>query len=296
VETGLPAVQDLIAEWLTHLEGEGKELNTRKNYRAGLEFYFSFLEAQGADWTCPRPKILDAWKTHLVRVRKLVARTANCHISAVKSFYRWAEWAEYIGPTIVRDLRIIKPPRLLPKPIEEQQVIKLIETATDVMERALVEVFYSTGSRLSEVRYMLKENVNLERATILTMAKGSVERYVELGRPAREAVARWLEVTKSDPNPYLWPGRTWPAGVYNPIHERQIRAILRRLAKEAGITTDVRPHRLRHSFATHLLDHGADVRRVQELLGHKQLTTTQIYTEVSRAQQKKTHGECHPRG
>lgn len=287
------AIGELVSEWLLHLEGEGKALNTRKNYRAAFKIYFTFIELAGAEWTGPAPKVLDAWKVHLVRNLKLGARSANVHVSAIRNFYHWAEWSGHVGPNLVRGVRMIKAPRLIPRPLSEDQVMGMLNAAETLFERALLEVYYSTGGRLSEVRLAKLADLDLARGVLFTMGKGAQERMLELGKFAKEALQAYL-ATRDDQNPHIFPGNTW-RGNYTAIHAKSVRAIVRRLAKRAGIDVRVWTHRIRHSTATHLLDRGADLRAVQEILGHKNLATTQIYTAVSRERVRETHRKCHPR-
>lgn len=283
---------------MLHLQGDGKKKNTLVNYRSAIVKYLAFLQSQKVTWATVTPKALDAWKVYLQQGRKLAIRSLNVDISAVRNFYRWARWSGYIVATPALDLRLVKPPKLLPKPISEEDVIKIIEGAEDPYYRAMLEVMYATGCRVGEVRGISIQDIDLERGTILTLGKGAQERYLELTSKAVEALkAHMGSLVDRRPEAPVWPARQ-NGGKHNPgrrIHLKTIRIHLRSIAASVGVKVDVWPHRIRHSFATHLLDHGADIRHVQEMLGHKYLVTTEIYTKVSRQAVRKTHRSCHPR-
>jgi site-specific recombinase XerD len=290
METRLPEVEEILIAWILSLEGEGKSPKTCRDYNAFARKYMVWLDREQATWDAVTPRILDSWKSHLIRERRLGARAVNCNICAVRSLYKWAKWQGYVPVSLPADLKIMKPPRLLPKPVNEGDVLRVIAAAQSPLERAIVEIFYSTGCRISELLGMKRSDIDLERRTILTLGKGAQERYLELGSHAARALEVYLPMLPDERREAsLWPSR---GGI---LTQRSIRRILRGLAKRAGVREDVRPHRLRHSFATHMLDHGADLREVQELMGHKSIVSTQVYTHVSRERIKRAHRLCHPR-
>lgn len=292
MEIRLPEVQELLETWTVSLESDGKASGTIKVYRERVEKYIKYLHQNDVSWEAVTPTVLDAWKADLVRGQHLSARTVNTFVCAVRSLYRFAKWRGYIPTALPLDLHGVKPPRLLPKPISERDVLRIIDGAETVMERALLEVLYSTGCRASELVGMRLRDVDLEAGVILTLGKGAQERYLDVGAPALEALKEHLK-TLADPGPqaFLWPGRKPGTHItaYGP------RAIIRRIGKKIGNPAALTAHMFRHSFATHMMDRGADLREVQEAMGHKSIASTVIYTGVTRQRVKRAHKAYHPR-
>lgn len=189
--------------------------------------------------------------------------------------------------------------RRLPKVLRPEQVERLLDAAGDdapggVRDRAILELLYGAGARVSEVVTLDVPAVDARQGLVRLLGKGSKERIVPLGEPAVEAVVRWVHDTRP-----RYPGSDSNAALFltargKRLTDRGIRSIVDRAARQAGLP-HVSPHMLRHSFATHLLEGGADVRSVQELLGHVSLSTTQVYTHVSRAHVQRTYERAHPR-
>ena len=198
----------------------------------------------------------------------------------------------------------IDAPRLgrpLPEVLTEQEVERLlaapdVDTALGMRDRAMLEVLYATGLRVSELVGLRPEQVNLLQGVLRVVGKGGRERLVPLGEPAVDWLERFLERGRT---PILGAGVSaalFPTGRGGAMTRQAFWHLVRRHAKRAGITRTISPHTLRHAFATHLLDHGADLRVVQMLLGHRDISTTQIYTHVARERLKVIHARHHPRG
>jgi len=273
---------------------------------------------RGADWRTPSRADLRAYLGVLGEghARSSVAQ----RLAAIRSFHRWATrdglapgdpWGAIATPRL---------PRRLPRVLEVEQVTRLldvidadIDSAPDhdpdrtavhlalaLRDRAIVETAYAAGLRVSELASAELGRLDLRRGEIRVLGKGRKERIGLLGRPAREALADYLE----DGRPVLLERRHGaeapPVEVFlnhqgGPLGVRGLRYRLDRLCVRAGLPVGVSPHTLRHSFATHLLDGGADLRVVQELLGHENLATTQIYTHVSPGRLQAAYREAHPR-
>ena len=190
--------------------------------------------------------------------------------------------------------------RPLPKTLSETDVSRLLEasdtsTTIGLRDRAMLEVLYASGLRVSELCGLERNNINLEQGVVRVLGKGNKERLVPLGDAARDWLTRYLLEARPelpDPRgPSIFPGRTGRAMTRQAFWHR-----LKWIARAAGVTVDLSPHTLRHAFATHLVNHGADLRVVQLLLGHEDLSTTQIYTHVARERLKQLHAAHHPRG
>jgi integrase/recombinase XerD len=223
------------------------------------------------------------------------------YLSGYRQFYRWLvrEGLQPEDPTA-----LIESPKLgrgLPKALTEQQVESLLAapdttTALGLRDRAMLELMYATGLRVSELTGLELSNLGLNQGVVRVLGKGGKERLVPLGEEAHHWLDRYLETSR----PALLKGAA-PAQVFVTARRKGMSRqsfwyMVRRHARRAGIEQPVSPHGLRHSFATHLLNHGADLRVVQLLLGHSDLSTTQIYTHVAREGLKRLHEQHHPRG
>lgn len=219
-------------------------------------------------------------------------------LSCLRQFFAWSLRERRIPGDPMLDLETPTRPRTLPGTLTARQVEALLaapgsDRPLDLRDQALLESLYATGMRVSELAGLTLSRINLGQGIVRVLGKGGRERLVPLGETACDAIQRWL-VVRSELRPqgdWLFVSKSGRV-----LSRQAIWARIRQLAVRAGITEDVYPHRLRHSFATHLLDNGADLRVVQMLLGHADLTTTQIYTHVSRARLKSLHQRHHPRG
>ena len=274
---------------------------TLAGYRRDLEGFARWRNDQsgglaGAD----RVGLFDylAWRT----VRRYSPRSNARLLSALRAFFAWQvrRGERRDDPTALLD-----PPRLprsLPKALAESQIEALlatpdVETDTGLRDRAMLELMYACGLRVSELANLPSTAINLRQGVLRVTGKGSRERLVPLGEEAQHWVERYLAGAR----PRLAAGRSLaplflePDG--NAPSRQQLWQRVKRYAAAAGIDpARISPHGLRHSFATHLLNHGADLRALQMLLGHSSLSTTQIYTLVAREQLKKLHAKHHPRG
>ncbi len=220
-------------------------------------------------------------------------------LSSLRRFYAWAIAHGELTESPLSDLEPPKRARHLPDVLSEAQVEALLaapetETALGLRDRALLETLYASGMRVSEAVNLTLPRLSMTQGLVRVIGKGGKERLVPLGERSLEALSAWL----ASGRPALKPRGEW---VFVSVRGRQLtrQAVWQRIgqhAQTAGIATKVHPHQLRHSFATHLLDHGADLRVVQILLGHADLSTTQIYTHVSRSRLKALYAQHHPRG
>jgi integrase/recombinase XerD len=315
-----------LRRFLRGLAARDASPNTQRSYETAVGAYLDWLVARGVDWRSPSRPDLRAYLAHLA---SRGARTSTAQrLAAIRSFHRYAAreglapgdpWGAIATPRL---------PRRLPRVLEVDQVERLLAvvdeelaaadrasparagfaTALALRDRALVEVAYAAGLRISELAAAELASLELRRGEIRVLGKGRKERIGLLGRPAREALAAYLE----DGRPVLLAraerttgnrGRDEagePTEVFlnhrgGPLGVRGLRLRLDVLRRRAGLPDGVSPHTLRHSFATHLLDGGADLRIVQELLGHESLATTQVYTHVSPTRLRAVYRDAHPR-
>jgi len=308
---GRPAADRLRAAvrgYLDHLGVErGLAANTLTSYRRDLRRYISFLAGRGVeDLGDVREEDVFAF---LVGLREgdeehppLGASSAARTVVAVRGFHRFALREGLTRADPARAVRPPAPPRRLPKAISVDEVERLLratgpgDTPLSLRDRALLELLYGTGARISEAIGLDVDDIDLDGGVVRLLGKGGKERLVPVGSYARDAVSAYL--VRGRPV-LVSAGRGAPALFLNARGGRLSRqsawAVLRAAAEKAGVTADVSPHTLRHSFATHLLDGGADVRVVQELLGHASVTTTQVYTLVTVEKLREVYAAAHPR-
>jgi integrase/recombinase XerD len=307
-----PTIDEAITGYLDHVSVErGLSVNTIAAYRRDLTRYSRWLEARSVDDITQITPVdvaqFAASLRHSSEVgRALSAASAARVVVAVRSFHRFALLENW---TITDPAADIAPPRIpqrLPKALPYASVESLIEAAGDPAttlgsrDRALVELLYGTGTRISEVVGLDVDDVDLETATVLVTGKGGKQRLLPLGMAAKEAVRCYLTrgrpVLAQGATGKRRPGAALFLGVKGARLNRQgAWDVVRRCADAAGLGGQVGPHTLRHSYATHLMQGGADVRVVQELLGHSSVTTTQIYTLVTADALREVYAASHPR-
>lgn len=297
-----------IRTYLDHLSVErGLAANTLLSYRRDLRRYQDHLAQEGID---ELDQITEAVISgFLMRLREgdaehqpLGSTSAARTVVAVRGFHKFAVRD---GLTTLDPAAAVKPPapaKRLPKALPLSDVEAILEaagapaTALSSRDRALLEVLYGTGARISEAVGLDIDDVDLVDGVVRLRGKGSKERVVPIGSYAREAVTTYVEGPRRD---LVGNGAGGPALFLNSRGGRLSRqsawSVLVKTAERAGVTRDVSPHTLRHSFATHLLDGGADVRVVQELLGHASVTTTQVYTLVTVDNLREVFATAHPR-
>jgi len=293
-------MQEVFDRYINYLEVErNASPYTVRNYTTDLLGFFQFLKDKGlASLKEVDRNVLRDYLLHLVEQGLAKASIAR-KLSAIRSFYRYLEREEILTANPVQKTSSPKLDRRLPSFLSIDEIIRLLE-APDVStpqgqrDRALLELLYATGLRVSELVSLNLEQVNLDAREIRVWGKGSKERMVLMGEPA----ARALTVYLNQGRPGLLGKKRTSALFLNRyggrLTERSVQSILQEYANIAGIGKRVHPHMLRHTFATHLLDGGADLRVVQELLGHASLSSTQIYTHVSKSQAKKVYLSAHP--
>jgi integrase/recombinase XerD len=302
-------LETALRTYLDHLTVErGLSANTLLSYRRDLRRYQAYLMARGRTQpgAVTEGDISDFARDLRVGDEEhpaLSGASAGRTIVAVRGFHRFCLREGLAATNPAAAVRPPAPPRRLPKAITVESVTSLIDAAgvgeppRSLRDRALLELLYGAGARISEAIGLDVDDVDLDRGTVLLRGKGGKERLVPLGSYARAAVSDYLVRARPELASH---GHGTPALFLNARGGRLTRqsawVILRAAAERAGLGADhVSPHTLRHSFATHLLDGGADVRVVQELLGHASVTTTQIYTLVTVDRLREVYAAAHPR-
>jgi site-specific recombinase XerD len=308
----------VLARFLRSLAARDASGHTQRSYATAVGAYLAWLGIRGVDWHAPGRADLRAY---LAVLGEDHARTTVAQrLAAIRAFHRWATRNDLAPGDPWGGIATPRLPGRLPRVLEVEQVARLLAAvdaelalppgpdpiraagrhALALRDRALVETAYAAGLRISELAAADLGALDLRRGEIRVLGKGRKERVGLLGRPARAALVAYLE----DGRPLLLERRVGdppsPVEIFlnhsgSPLGVRGLRYRLDRLRRLAGLPLGVSPHTLRHSFATHLLDGGADLRVVQELLGHESLATTQIYTHVSPGRLQTAYREAHPR-
>jgi integrase/recombinase XerC len=226
--------------------------------------------------------------------RKLSPKSLQRRLSGCRSFYQWLLRHGRIAANPAAGVRAPRAPRKLPQVLDVDEAVALVEVPTDaplgLRDRALLELFYSSGLRLSELRLLRWRDLDLDQGLVTVTGKGSRQRTVPVGSHACRALAEWRAEGVAGHEAPVFPGR---GGA--PISARAVQLRLRELARRQGLFKRVHPHLLRHSFASHVLESSGDLRGVQELLGHADIATTQIYTHLDFQHLAKVYDAAHPR-
>ncbi|HOJ34188.1 MAG TPA: site-specific tyrosine recombinase XerD [Candidatus Hydrogenedentes bacterium] len=271
--------------------------HTLSAYAGDLNGYLTYLESQGiTDPSCiTRKNILD----HLIELRKkgLSTRSAARHLTAIRRLHAFLREEGFADHDPAEGFETPRSVRTLPHVLSQRQVEDMLvmpdaSTVEGARDAAILELFYSCGLRISELATLPLRDVSLEESMVRVRGKGAKVRLVPLGEEAIARIRLWLEKRTA------WPIRDDTVFISRRgrrMSRTTVWKVVKHYARAAGIPFNVTPHMLRHSFATHLLDHGADLRAVQEMLGHADISTTQIYTHVSSERLSRAHREFHPR-
>lgn len=289
-------------EFINYLAVErGLSNNTLMAYRRDLARYFSFMnEKKSKDArTIERKDITDFMQDQKGRG---LSTTSICRcLSAIKMFHRFLvrEGLVKTDPTNLIDM-----PRLwkrIPDVLSIQEIEAMLGSAKGghwqaVRDRAILELFYASGMRVSELVNLKLGSINLEVGYVRCIGKGRKERIIPVGKRAREALGKYCAAARQKLNKGNVSSDLFLSRLGKKMSRQSAWKIIKHYARKANIKKVIKPHTLRHSFATHLLEHGADLRSVQEMLGHSDISTTQIYTHVDKERLKAVHKQFHPRG
>lgn len=305
-------MRQLVEDFLIYLRHErGQAEHTQRTYEALLRKFLDWAGVNGlARWEEVELPHLMAFLEHERQrpakdqpedgKRKLSPETLYLEIAALRAFYRFAETEKHLSANPAEYLSLPRRWKRLPKDLSTAEIERLlqpppVETPSDLCDQAIIELAYACGLRLAELCHARLEQLHLEAGFINVIGKGSKERVVPVGRKAIAAVNRYLDAGR----PKLVTPRSTAHVFLNqrggPMKPPVLWGRIKRRARLAGIERNVTPHMLRHSFATHLLEHGADLRVIQELLGHASISTTELYTHVGRNRLVELHRRFHPR-
>jgi integrase/recombinase XerD len=299
----LPSAVEEFLSWLA--VERGRSANTLVAYRRDLAAYVEFLNGRGMNLEAVSERVVQDYIAYLRAGQKAPASVARALV-AVRSLHRFLvdEGDLVVDPTDRVDAPTV--PAGLPKALSEDDIDRLLgavvgDGAIERRDRAILETLYAAGLRISELVGLSLSDIDLDDGVLRARGKGAKERVVPIGRPARAAIRAWLGGAGRDVLvPARWARRGDAEAVF--LNQRGGRlsrqgawGVVRRYGDRAGLVDRLTPHVLRHSCATHMLDHGADIRTVQELLGHASISTTQVYTRVTTERLRHVYEQAHPR-
>ncbi|MBI4658903.1 MAG: tyrosine recombinase [Verrucomicrobia bacterium] len=305
-------MEALVEDFLQYLRNErGQSERTQQTYKFFLDKFIAWAKSRSlADWRsielCHLTSFLLQEQQRAPAdepkgsPRKLSSSTVYLEIAALRAFYRFCEQEKLLSANVAEHLSLPRRWQRLPKSLTDSEIQQMLSLPADqspaaLCDQAVLELAYASGLRLSELSNLRLERLHLEAGFVTVVGKGNKERVVPVGRKAVEAIQRYLEVGRPK-----FVNRRSPANLFLTRRGTQFAAVtlwrrIKRRVQQAGVNRNVTPHMLRHSFATHLLEHGADLRVIQELLGHASISTTEIYTHVAGGQLREVHRKFHPR-
>lgn len=287
-----------IEKYLEYLE---KELNyslvTIDDYKADLTIYKNYLQEHNLDYLRINKKEIMGFLQYLDYL-KYTNKTISRHLSSIRSFYNYLVEVKLLDSNIFRRVKNPKVEKKLPNYLSIVEIEEILDslsenTKEEIRDKCLFELLYSTGIRVSEASNIKLDDVDQSNLNIRIIGKGNKERIVYYGNCARNMLSKYLivrrEFTAEKEREYLFLNQYG-----NKLSRSSIEYIIKKIMKKSAIKHNFSPHTLRHSFATHLLDNGADLRSVQEMLGHENLNTTEIYTHISNERLKEAYRKYHP--
>jgi integrase/recombinase XerD len=305
-------MRNLVDDFLVYLRHErGQSEQTQKTYAALLLNFVAWAEGRGLnDWGRVKLSDLMAFlefeRTRGLKNqpegpgRKLSSESLYLQIAALRALYNFAEAEKFLPHNIAENLSLPRRWKRLPKSLSNAEIQRLLlpekpETPAGLCDQAVLELAYASGLRAAELRGTRLEHLHLEAGFLTVIGKGNKERVVPVGRKAIEAINRYLEAGR----PKLLTAKS-PANLFLnrrglPFAASTMWTRIKRRVRRAEIGRNITPHALRHSFATHLLENGADLRVIQELLGHANIGTTEVYTHVTASRLRDIHRQFHPR-
>ena len=295
-------MKEQIIDYLHYLTIErGLSQNTRKSYERDLEKYLTFLTEQHIkDWQAVDRVLILSFLQQLQQSGKSSATIIRM-VSSLRRFHQFLRQERFTDHDPMQHIDSPKKQQKLPDTLSLSEVERLIETpdtkeVLGIRDRAILEVMYATGLRVSELIGLQLKDLHLSMGLLQTTGKGDKERIVPLG----DLAIQWIETYLEEARPFLTRKHPEESHLFVNNHGKQLSRQgiwknLKALVRKAGITKNVTPHTLRHSFATHLLENGADLRTVQELLGHADISTTQIYTHITKKRMTEVYKQHFPR-
>ncbi|MBI3794749.1 MAG: site-specific tyrosine recombinase XerD [Nitrospinae bacterium] len=295
-------MNELLDDWLSHLAVE-KNLseNTISAYHRDVAEFLKYFKAE-TDETLAKVRSGDMVQYfRSLMTKKISARSRARKLSAIRMFFRHRVAEKKCEASPVETMEAPSSAKYLPRTVNTEQVNLLLNapdgtTDDGARDSAMLELLYSTGLRVSELVGIKTSDINFTAGYLVTMGKGAKERLIPVGERAIEKINKYLALRPSVLKKWENPRELFLTRLGKPMTRQMFWQLVKKYVLKAGLNPDISPHSLRHSFATHLLENGADLRAVQMMLGHSSVTTTQIYTHINRTRLAEVHARTHPRG
>lgn len=294
----------LLSMWLKEREIQNQSEHTLDAYFRDVSGFIDFCYEKKIELKQVEASDLREYLAQKVEKDQLVSSSLQRHLTSIRQFMKWAEQGNYLAMNPADDMQLKRQPRPLPGMIDIETVNQILDQISPekpnenqlwLRDKAILELLYSSGLRLAEIQGLKIRDIDFGRHLLRITGKGNKTRIVPFGSKAKDSLIEWLKVYR------IWQGElSAESSVFitqrgNSITPRQIENRVKYQAQRAGVNVDLHPHLLRHCFASHMLSNSRDLRAVQEMLGHSNLTTTQIYTHIDFDQLAKVYDQAHPR-
>ncbi len=294
----------LLAMWLKERVVQNQSQHTIAAYQRDLSDFFKFCEQKQLQLQDVEASDLREYLAARVEQDQLSSSSLQRHLTSIRQFMKWAEQGQYLAQNPSEDFKLKRQPRPLPGMVDIETVHQILDQAAPekpleqqlwLRDKAMLELLYSSGLRLAELQGLTIKDLDFNRQLLRITGKGNKTRIVPFGSKAKDSLLEWLKIYR------IWQGSfNADSAVFisqrgHALTPRQIENRVKLQAQRAGVNVDLHPHLLRHCFASHMLSASGDLRSVQEMLGHSNLSTTQIYTHVDFEQLAKVYDQTHPR-
>ncbi len=303
-ENSLEAPEKLLSMWLKERIIQNQSEHTIEAYQRDLTDFFNFCDSKSLALYDIEVSDLREYLANRVEKDQLSSSSLQRHLTSIRQFMKWAEQGQYLQQNPSEDFKLKRQPRPLPGMVDIETVHQILDQAPPnkpieqqlwFRDKAILELLYSSGLRLAELQGLMIKDIDFNRQLLRITGKGNKTRIVPFGQKAKDSLIEWLKIYR------IWQGEfNLDSAVFisqrgNRLTPRQIENRVKLQAQRAGVNVDLHPHLLRHCFASHMLSASGDLRSVQEMLGHSNLSTTQIYTHVDFDQLARVYDQTHPR-
>lgn len=294
----------LLSMWLNERKIQNQSTHTLDAYARDVSAFLQFCEHKKLPLAYLEASDLREYIAEKVEQQALSTSSMQRHLSSIRQFMKWAQHSEHLQANPVHDFQLKRQPRPLPGLLDIETVNQILDQPAPeekndkqlwLRDKAILELLYSSGLRLAELQKLLLKDIDFKRKLLRITGKGNKTRVVPFGEKAKESLLAWIEVYR------IWRGTLQAESAVfisqrgAALGARQIENRVKLQAQRAGINVDLHPHLLRHCFASHMLSNSGDLRAVQEMLGHSNLTTTQIYTHIDFDRLAHVYDQAHPR-
>lgn len=296
--------KQLLSMWLKEREIQNQSKHTLQAYFRDVSDFLEYCDHQKLELNNIETSDLRGYLANKVEHHQLSSSSLQRMLSSIRQFMKWAEQGQYLAFNATDDFQLKRQPRPLPGMIDIETINQILDQPEPekeaqkqmwIRDKAILELLYSSGLRLAEVQGLTIRDIDFNRQLLRITGKGNKTRVVPFGGKAKDSVMKWLQLYPSWNGDFVPEANVFITQKGNPLGARQIENRVKFQAQRAGVNVDLHPHLLRHCFASHMLSNSRDLRAVQEMLGHSNLTTTQIYTHVDFDHLAQVYDQAHPR-